>query len=344
MAGPRKFAWLRRIGWIVGAPLLACGAPPSGESVGSTRQAIYAGTLDDQADGVVSIKVGNATQFELCSGSLLAPNVVLTARHCVSKTISMTVSCNERGESGNGDHVGEDESLDVLHIYTGSKPLYGNAPAAEVHAIVHPAGGILCNADIALLVLDRALTSVQPMRVRLGSTPHSGERVRTVGYGQNDASLPVGTRMRKDAVKVLAIGQRVSASQTPLASHEFELGLSICQGDSGGPAISEDTGAVIGVVSRGGECGDDFGHIYTATNGFPDLFAKAFDLAGGAPLDEGVDPMAASGPGSTNASASGPDSHGCSMSPPGGERDMYAWLATLFGCAGLLSRRRRLQR
>jgi MYXO-CTERM domain-containing protein len=285
----------------------------------------------------VSIKVGNGTQFELCSGSLLSANVVLTARHCVSKTISTTVSCNEHGQSGNGDHVGDDEALEVLHIYTGAKPLYGGPPAAEVHGIVHPDGGVLCNADIALLVLDRALTNVPTMRVRLGSTPHPGETIRTVGYGQNDESLPVGTRMRKDAVKVLAIGQRVSQSQTPLSSHEFEVGLSICQGDSGGPAISEETGAVIGVVSRGGDCGDDFGHIYTATNGFPELFAKAFDLAGGAPRDEGVDPLAATDP----PSAPPPESQGCSMSGGGHDRDTFAWLAALFGAAGLISRRRR---
>src|SRR5262249_53230576 len=201
-------------------------------------------------------------------------------RHCVSKTITTTVSCNEHGESGNGDHVGQDESLDQLHVFTGAKPLYGTAADAGIQTIVHPDGGVLCNSDIALLILDRDIDEVPPMRVGLATTPHPGETVRAVGYGQNDKKIPVGTRFRKDAVKVLATGRRVSDSQTPLASHEFEVGLSICQGDSGGPAISEDTGAVIGVVSRGGDCDDDYGHIFTATNGFPELFAKAFELAG----------------------------------------------------------------
>jgi MYXO-CTERM domain-containing protein len=330
--------------WIALIPALAaCSAPAetSAEHVGAAQEAIYAGTIDNDgtaADGVVSIKVGNGSQFELCSGTLLSKNVVLTARHCVSKTITTTVSCNEHGDSGNGDHVGDDESLDILHVYTGAKPLYGASADAGIRAIVHPDGGVLCNSDIALLILDREITEVAPMRVRLGSTPHPGETVRAVGYGQNDMKLPVGTRFRKDAVKVLATGRRVSASQTPLGTHEFEVGLSICQGDSGGPAISEDTGAVIGVVSRGGDCGDDFGHIYTATNGFTPLFAKAFALAGGAPIDEGVDPLAdvpAPDPQPPPAAAA-PQTHGCSTGPAPTEG---GWLLAL--AAFLLVRRRR---
>src|SRR5690606_37859440 len=74
--------------------------------------------------------------------------------------------------------------------------------------------------------------------------------------------------------------------RTPLGPHEFEVGQSICQGDSGGPAISADTGAIIGVVSRGGACEDDHGHIYTTTAGFDALFSEAFAVAGGAPVVE----------------------------------------------------------
>ena len=279
----------------------ACGAPADAPrlDVGTSTQAIYEGTVDDDdraSDGVVSLKIGNGTSFELCSGSLLAPNVVLTARHCVSRAVTSHVSCNEIGESGNGDHVGEDESLERLHVYSGSKPAYGGAPSAGVKTVVHPDGGVLCNADVALLILDHDITDVTPLRIRLASAPRPDESVRAVGYGQNDRAVPVGTRLRKDAVKVLAVGQRVSASRTPLGTNEFEVGLSICAGDSGGPAISEATGAVIGVVSRGGDCTDDFGHIYTATAGWSDLVTHAFTLAGGAPLEEQPDTHAAESP------------------------------------------------
>jgi MYXO-CTERM domain-containing protein len=82
------------------------------------------------------------------------------------------------------------------------------------------------------------------------------------------------------------VGKTISASQTSLATNEFEVGLSICQGDSGGPAISETTGAIVGVVSRGGNCTDTSGHIYTSLTAFASVFQAAFALAGGAPVDE----------------------------------------------------------
>ena len=300
--------------WIVLTSLLAtlataCGGAPvdqvdDAELVATTHQAIYAGKSDNDksANGsVVSIKIGSGTSFELCTGALVAPNVVLTARHCVSKNITPTVSCDENGKSGNGDHLGDDEDPTSIHIFLGPNPKFGEAAEANGKAIVHPGGGVLCNADIALLVLDADITSIPPMPVRLGGLTQPSEKVRSVGFGQNDKHMPLGTRFRKDNVKLLAVGQAVSPSHTSLGSREFEVGLSICQGDSGGPAVSETSGAVIGVGSRGGSCTDDFGQVYTSTIGFSAMFDDAFALAGGAPiLEEGtVSPSTDKGESST---------------------------------------------
>jgi secreted trypsin-like serine protease len=111
----------------------------------------------------------------------------------------------------------------------------------------------------------------------------------------------------------------VSASNTPLGAHEFEVGKSICRGDSGGPAISEETGAVIGVVSRGGSCDEDFGHIYTTTAGFPDLFGDAFKLADAEPTLEKGDlnvNTRAQGTSPTGGLTSDSSSRACDLAQP----------------------------
>ena len=287
---------------------------------GTTDPKIFGGQEDDDTHsipGVVALRVGMGGTFELCSGALVAPNLVLTARHCVTKNITTSVSCDENGNSQNGPHVSGNEDPAAIGIYTGANPSFAHAPDAVAKAVVAPSGPYLCDSDIALVVLDSSITDITPLPLRLETGALAGETVRSVGYGQNDSSAPIGTRFRK-SVSVLAQGQAVTASRTPLGAHEFEVGKSICQGDSGGPAISEQTGAVIGVVSRGGNCDEDFGHIYTTTAGFKALFDDAFTLADATPTAESGSPTVAPQSATSTSSAddaNGQSSAGCSVGP-----------------------------
>jgi hypothetical protein len=357
-----QIAWIQRTPMWVHALLISVGMTSVG-CAGSTSEAtdqpvethvststsnptIFGGEKDDDslaANGVVALRVGSGSTFELCSGTLIAANVVLTARHCITKNLTTSVSCDENGNSANGKHVESDQSPAAVGIYTGASPSFAMAPVTTARAIVSPTTApYLCDADIALVVLVDPITDVQPMAVRIHSSARKGEMIRSVGYGQNDQASPIGTRFRKDDVEVLAQGRMVSPSKTPLGLHEFEVGKSICQGDSGGPAISQDTGAVIGVVSRGGGCDDDFGHIYTTTAGFEDMFADAFQLAGAEPIAENDDGAASStlarstAQSSTTSGDAAAGTGGCSIGQRGARSGAAGGETGLAGLAGVV--------
>ena len=294
--GLRSGSWWIVASALVLAALTGCASestesPVETKIVGGEQTKIYGGSTDDGStavSGVVALKVGSNGNYQLCSGALIAPNVVLTARHCVANSLTTTVSCDENGNSTNGKHVDGNHAPSEIAIYTGASPTFSDKADAMAQQVISSDSDTLCDSDIALVVLDTAFSDIQPLAVRLDAAKPvaSGEIIRSIGYGQNDDALPLGTRMRKDGVSVLAMGRGVSDSNTALGSNEFEVGESICEGDSGGPAISEETGAVIGVVSRGGGCDDNFGHIYTATTAFKSLVAQAFAAAGGTPILE----------------------------------------------------------
>jgi Trypsin len=274
----RRFWMLGVVGWMGCAPEEAELADLDGN-----EQAIIGGKGSTTAhDAVVMIRIGDRAQ---CTGTLVAPNLVLTARHCVSET-DEGIQCSPSGRAIAGGNVGADFAAEELVVYGGrSAP----RPMAVGKRIFHDRAENLCDHDLALVLLDREVAELPLAALRLRDDTAVGERITAVGWGLTKAGTLPSKRMQRGNVPVLDVGPSQAAS-----AHELVVGEAICSGDSGGPALSQ-RGAVIAVVSYGGNgsydpsnpAGSCLGkaarNTYTRVAPFADLVEKAFKLANHTP-------------------------------------------------------------
>ena len=250
-------------------------APP----VGQARSAIVNGAPSTASqDSAVLIAIGTGGQF--CTGALIAPNLVLTARHCVQGT-DETTECGayttRTDPSTMGIAVGVGASATTI--------------AAHGKKTFVDSGTSMCSHDVALILLDQDIPNASIAAVRL-SKVKAGETTTTVGYGDNGFGTPTATRYQRASLKIDAVGPTSQTYTTKdnkaiaftVHAGEISTGESTCFGDSGGP-LFDAQGSIIGMTSRGldGEC-IDRPSIFTDTASHADLIAQAATEAGH-PLD-----------------------------------------------------------
>src|SRR5438445_9013108 len=86
---------------LVGVGLAAgCGTSSKSEKVGASQEEIQGGTTDTTHTFEMGLCVGSQCN-EVCTATLIAPNLVVTARHCVVSTPLDTVDCATTNFSGN---------------------------------------------------------------------------------------------------------------------------------------------------------------------------------------------------------------------------------------------------
>lgn len=231
-----------------------------------------------------------------CGATLIGPNLVLTAAHCVAK----------------GQYAGEGlaKVMKQRRIRLGSRKLgEGGQSFAIAGVAVHP--GYVAdrqNHDIALLLLaaDRGSGSAQPRSIAVAERPLPGG-VKALGFGwgftgavgpNGNIIMAMDSRVQNNA-DVLQYGEMTSVtldecrrkladevmpgmvcmySQAALSGGQSADGVFICRGDSGGPLVRKVSGrdVLVGVVSWSKGCGyKDYPSVFTDAGSYAAWIAAA---------------------------------------------------------------------
>ena len=243
-----------------------------------------------------------------CSGSLLAPNLVLTARHCIAQIgdgSSEEVHCGT-------SHFQAKYDPRQIYVSTDSQPESGGQLYAVKEIREAPGSTEVCGYDVALLILTGngiPASVASPIEPVLDTPTKPKNTFAAVGYGLTRADdkdgVTSGKRMRFDSSSVFCVGTGCPAD-ADTAEDEWVGNSPVCSGDSGGPALDAQ-GRVFGVTSRGDtDCTYALYSNVADWAGFIRGTAQdAADFGGYAPLAWANEPTAPvdSTPGSAGATA-----------------------------------------
>ncbi len=286
--------------------LTACGADvpfETAERHGRRSDPIINGdkALEADLDSTVVILDGSGVT---CSGTLIAPTVVLTAAHCVkvfdpdTNSFTDTLPATDRtvvaGSLRATDPNAHEYAVATIRVtgFDGTiHPDPGNNPEQLGKAD-----------DIALLLLESPVSEQAPTLLlppsRVEPSLLDGAPLRIAGYGATDVLL--SNQKEGD----LYVGDTEIERRNDFEMLAGSMNTAdTCLGDSGGPAYYFDGGVrfLVGVTSRGAEdanaqCGD--GGIWTLAPAYEDWIVEQSD---------GAYPPDPSAPSASAASGSGGD-------------------------------------
>jgi Trypsin len=175
---------------------------------------------------------------DLCTGTALARDLVLTAAHCVTRSGRYTVLAYQNGQAIPARAIARHPRFDFSN-YLASR----------------------ATADVALVKLDGPLPDViVPAALAAARRVQVGETLTIAGFGTVAAGSALGLRVPRMAK--LTVTGTPGSLQIRLydnATRNRRAGLGACTGDSGAPAFDGEGPLVIGVVSWTTAAGNEEG-------------------------------------------------------------------------------------
>lgn len=247
---PRSRIWMLASLGLTAAFALeigSCGEPRADDTSGRVQEPIVNGQESGFKiwRGAIAVRIdpGNNVTPYICTGSLIHPEIVLTAGHCVyNESLSGFDFRNKPG---------------ALEIQAGAN-LYNQGSwwhvASVLRAAVHPdwKGWPGLTPDVAMLLLDHPVTDL-PIYCPVKAAPVKNDPGVLVGYGMTNSqdTTTIGTHRWGDTTIM------------SLIDYEIEVGggkSGFCNGDSGGPLFTRTSGkyriAGINTHYRSAECTD----------------------------------------------------------------------------------------
>ncbi len=238
---------------ILALAALGCGQSAGTEDVTGTRSPILDGEPSPSQQDATVLVFHDASHP--CTGVVVAPTLVLTSRSCLFELDGEVSGAYYQRCLPNGTGAPVTYAYNPIDfvISVGTRPNARNQEAKGVHIY---AGADLdtCGNDLALLEVDAPL-SPAPLAMRLDAGPRLNETGMLVGWGIGD-DVPSTTqrqvRLQRN-VQVLAIPGMVyqipGGPQLQVDAGSFVTGEAGCFGDQGGAFLSDQTGAIVGLLS-----------------------------------------------------------------------------------------------